>query len=78
MTDNEKAIIRINGLARAKGMSYGQYVSRMRLGDPESGASRHLHRAPTASGGSPRAHRSPGEGKDGEPKKRKGNKRVSG
>lgn len=28
MTENEKAIIAINGAAREKGMSYGQFVSR--------------------------------------------------
>lgn len=28
MTENEKAIIAINGAARERGMSYGQFVSR--------------------------------------------------
>ena len=28
MTESEKAIIAINGAARARGMSYGQFVSR--------------------------------------------------
>lgn len=69
MNENEKEIARINGEARKRGLSYGQYVARARLlpedGDLSTALRSQQKRTPTAKRRDPSRGISPkGEAKD--------------